>query len=68
MTGITFALTCYASDWLKQISYAVQPRLGSHEMKAFFSQARFFFVNILFFFYAVYLRCKLIALWFEIFN
>lgn len=54
-----------ASDWLK---HAVQPRLGPHEMKAFFSQARFFFVNILFFFYAVYLRCKLIALWFEIFN
>ena len=37
-----------ASDWLKQISHAVQPCLGPHEMKAFFSQARFFFVNILF--------------------
>ena len=32
MTGITFAITRYASDWLKQISYAVQPIRGSTQI------------------------------------
>ena len=32
MTGITFALTRYASDWLKQISYAVQPIRASTQI------------------------------------
>ena len=32
MTGITFALTRYASDWLKQISYAVQPIRGTTQI------------------------------------
>ena len=32
MTGITFALTRYASDWMKQISYAVQPIRGTTQI------------------------------------
>ena len=32
MTRNTFALTCYASDWWKQISYTVQPIRGTTQI------------------------------------